>query len=87
MWVIRLLSPALLGTALLGCSATPQQDAADLLHVSCVQQPAAGRCRDPRPAYYYDYRSGSCRRFAEGVCDRAWPFPTRAACIERCGGR
>lgn len=87
MCAIRLLASALLGAALLGCSATPRQEAEDLLHVSCVQQPAPGGCRDPRPAYYYDYRSGSCRRFAEGVCDQDWPFPTREACIERCGGR
>ncbi|WP_462320860.1 BPTI/Kunitz domain-containing protein [Halochromatium sp.] len=63
------------------------EDTADLLHVSCLQEPQPGRCSRPGPAFYYDYRSDSCRPFRQGVCDARWPFQSLRDCLNVCGGR
>jgi len=74
--------------SLLGCGGGAQsREAADLLHVSCLQEPEPGRCGRPRSAFYYDYRSDSCRPFMAGVCDPDWPFRSLRDCVRTCGGR
>lgn len=73
-------------SSLAGC-AGGAGDVADLLHVSCLQEPQRGRCSQPRSAFYYDYQSDSCRPFKQGVCDPDWPFQSLRDCIQACGGR
>ncbi|WP_416274541.1 BPTI/Kunitz domain-containing protein [Lamprobacter sp.] len=78
----------LLGLSLVGCGGgSGPRDAADLLHVGCLQQPERGRCGQPRPAFYYDYQSDSCRPFMQGVCDPDWLFQSLRDCVRICGGR
>lgn len=73
---------------LVGCAGgSSSGEAADLLHVSCLQEPQRGRCGRPRPAFYYDYQSDSCRPFRQGVCDPDWPFQALRDCVNTCGGR
>jgi hypothetical protein len=61
---------------------------ADSLHVSCLREPpVTGRCAQPRPAFYYDYKSDSCRPLRSAVCDPNWPFKTLKDCVKACGGR
>ncbi|NEX16002.1 MAG: hypothetical protein C1943_05030 [Halochromatium sp.] len=74
--------------SLLGCGGgSKSREAANLLHVSCLQEPERGRCGRPRSAFYYDYRSDSCRPFMPGVCNSDWPFQSLRDCVRTCGGR
>jgi hypothetical protein len=81
--------PLLLATSLLaGCgSGAPETDSGDLLHVSCLERPDTGICRTPKPAFYYDYQSDSCKRFLWGGCGAREPFRTLEECVEACGAR
>ncbi len=58
----------------------------DSLHVSCLQQPDPGPCRAAKPAYFYDYRTDSCRRFIWGGCQGKVPFATLEQCLRMCKG-
>lgn len=85
--------PAFLASAMLtGCggggdNAEPPVPA-DSLHVSCLEKPDPGPCRAAKPAYFYDYRSDSCRRFFWGGCQGNVPFETLEQCLKMCkGGR
>lgn len=81
---VRLL--ALASLLLVGCSGNVS-DGDDLVHVSCFNEPRAGRCSQRQPAFYYDYPTDTCRPVLGGVCDRRWPFPSMRSCVEACGGR
>jgi hypothetical protein len=80
-----LLALAALGLVLVGCAGMGG-DTDDLMHVSCLQVPQPGRCSKPRAAFYYDYRTDSCKAFARGVCERDWPFRSMRDCVKACGG-
>lgn len=82
-----LLPGLLLVACAAGSGGTGAADSGDLLHVSCLQAPQPGRCSRPRPAFYYDYPSDSCRPFRPEVCDPAWPFQSIRDCVQVCGGR
>ncbi|MBK1631074.1 hypothetical protein CKO31_10040 [Thiohalocapsa halophila] len=60
--------------------------AADGLHVSCLEEPDPGPCRAAKPAYYYDYKTDSCKRFLWGGCRGNVPFETLEQCLRRCKG-
>lgn len=81
----------LLALSLAACGGEPKvaetADSGDLLHVSCLQAPQTGTCSRPRPAFYYDYQTDSCRPFFPGVCDPNWPFHSVRDCLQVCGGR
>ncbi|MBK1705708.1 BPTI/Kunitz domain-containing protein [Halochromatium glycolicum] len=72
---------------LTGCAGPLGGGGDDLMHVSCLEAPARGRCSSPIDAVYYDYQSDTCRVFRPGVCDRDWPFRTMRDCVAACGGR
>lgn len=85
---MRLQIAAVLSLVLLtGCAGSLGGDGDDLMHVSCLEAPERGRCRNPSGAVYYDYHSDTCRVFRPGVCDRDWPFRTMRDCVAACGGR
>jgi hypothetical protein len=60
--------------------------AADGLHVSCLEEPDPGSCRAAKPAYYYDYKTDSCKRFLWGGCRGHVPFETLEDCLRMCKG-
>jgi hypothetical protein len=82
-----LLAALLLAACGGGPKVTQSADSGDLLHVSCLQAPPSGTCSRPRPAFYYDYQTDSCRPFFPGVCDPNWPFQSVRDCLQVCGGR
>lgn len=75
---------------LAGCGGGVDNGAAapDGLHVSCLEKPDPGPCRAAKPAYYYDYKTDSCKRFLWGGCRGNVPFETLEQCHRMCkGGR
>lgn len=78
---------AVVAVALAGCSSDGDELASDQLHVSCLERPDAGPCRAYKAAFYYDYKTDSCRQFAYGGCAGHVPFETMKACVATCGGQ
>jgi hypothetical protein len=80
--------PCILGAALVLGSCGGHRDTItgppEDLHVSCLQKPDPGPCRGSKTAFFYDYRSDSCRPFRHGGCGGNVPFATLDACLRQC---
>jgi hypothetical protein len=76
------------GALLAGCGGGADNAAVptDSLHVSCLVKPEPGPCRAAKQAYFYDYRTDSCRQFLWGGCQGRVPFGTLEQCLRMCKG-
>jgi hypothetical protein len=66
------------------CTA-PLQTTPGELHISCLNPPDPGPCHTFVTAYYYDYKTDSCRSFQYGGCAGYIPFKSLEACLDTCG--
>jgi hypothetical protein len=53
----------------------------------CRLKPDGGTCKAFFERYYFDPRSGECRKFFYGGCDGVVPFETREECEQECFDR
>jgi hypothetical protein len=86
LWIcVGLAAPLMIGGCGGGADNGPDVPP-DSLHVSCLSKPDPGPCRAAKPAYYYDYKTDSCRQFNWGGCGGNVPFETLEQCLEMCKG-
>jgi hypothetical protein len=85
-FVLILLATALLAGCGGGRGSADSFAPGDSLHVSCLQRPDPGPCRGAKEAYFYDYKTDSCRRFVWGGCRGNVPFETLEQCLKLCKG-
>ncbi|MBL7942598.1 MAG: BPTI/Kunitz domain-containing protein [Flavobacteriales bacterium] len=51
----------------------------------CKLLPDPGPCEAYIPRYYYDQKTGACRKFFWGGCNGVVPFETEEECKKACG--